>query len=145
MLDELVQLLSDPSLAAVLDLAGDLGTSKERSTIALELMEIFTRDGLAKRWGARDDQLYRTENALKQRGSFDAAAAQLQNLRRDQLMSPNKTMSAESVLLQLTRPASPGKRPLEEAERPCAPQTSRTSPAPAAAAQSRRAFALWGR
>ncbi len=117
-LDELVQLLSDPSLAAVLDLAGDLGTSKERSAIALELMEIFTRDGLAKRWGARDDQLYRAENALKQRGSFDAAAAQLQNLRRNQLMTPNKTMSTESVLLRLTQPSAPKGRGLRGAERP---------------------------
>lgn len=117
-LDELVQLLGDPSLAAVLDLAGDLGGSKERSAIALELMEIFTRDGLAKRWGARDDQLYRPENALQQRGSFDAAAAQLQSLRRDQLKTPNKTMSAESVLLRLTRPPAPKARARGEAERP---------------------------
>lgn len=101
-LTQLLALLSKPRTTDVLELCSEWGANKERSAIALELLEVVTRDGLARRWGARADQLHGSSEALSSRSRFDAAAAQLQELRKNRPKNPNKTMSLESVVLRLT-------------------------------------------
>ena len=101
-LNQLLELLAEPRTSHLLELASDWASTKERAAIALELIEVFTRDGLARRWGARDDQLHWNSQSIPPQVQFDAAAAQLQELRKNRTKNPNKTMSIESVLLHLT-------------------------------------------
>ena len=99
-LSQIQNVLQSQSTTALIQLAADLSTSKERSQLALNLLEVIARDGLANKWGAKTEQiLYPHQETL---GGFNQAAAQLQNLRRNQRVNPNPTMSVESVLLELT-------------------------------------------
>lgn len=99
-LSEIRTLITTHSSANLLQLAADLGSSRERSQLAMRILEVVTRDGLAHKWGARHEQLHDHNNLTS--GRFDQAASQIQQVRENQVMNPNPTMSVESVLLELT-------------------------------------------
>ncbi len=103
-LSELDQRLSeathDGSMRGALAAAADLGSEREKADLALALIEIAVRDGLAKAHGAGDTHMLGEPPAVPSRRLAKAAAV-LTELRGMQNLYVNRTLALESVLLAL--------------------------------------------
>jgi hypothetical protein len=91
---------SDVSLRGALSAAADLGSEREKADLALALLEISIRDGLAKAHGAGDNHLL-GEALDVPSPRLAKAAAVLTELRSMQNLYVNRTLALESVLLVL--------------------------------------------
>lgn len=88
----------------ILAMAADIGSDRERTELALSLLEVEIRDRLATANGAADEQLYLDPASLAPAlpGSrLRDAAVRLQRLRQLKAFNINRTMSLENVLLAL--------------------------------------------
>lgn len=100
MRDRLAEANGDPSMRAALSAAADLGSEREKADLALALIEIAVRDGLAKAHGAGDNQLLGEPLTVPARRLAKTAAV-LTELRRMQNNNVNRTLALESVFLAL--------------------------------------------
>lgn len=104
--DRLQTLFEKPiTCAEALELAAELGSSREASALGLALLELTLRDRLAQAWGARPDQCYALDGpgtAVVSRGRLHRAAQRLAELRADEVYNLNRTLAWESLLLELT-------------------------------------------
>ncbi|MEZ0310122.1 MAG: ATP-binding protein [Myxococcota bacterium] len=103
-LAELDQRLSeatgDTSMRGAIAAAADLGSEREKADLALALLEIAVRDGLAKAHGAGDNHVLGKPLDVPSRRLAKAAAV-LTELRSMQNLYVNRTLALESVLLAL--------------------------------------------
>ncbi len=98
--DRLAVANGDPSLRGALSAAADLGAEREKADLALALLEIAVRDGLAKAHGAGDNQLLGDTLDVPNRRLAKTAAV-LTELRAMQSNNLNRTLALESVFLAL--------------------------------------------
>jgi DNA polymerase-3 subunit delta' len=90
----------DTSVRGALAAAADLGAERDKADLALALLEIAVRDGLAKAHGAGDDHVLGEPLDVPSRRLAKAAAV-LTELRSMQNLYVNRTLALESVLLAL--------------------------------------------
>lgn len=93
-----------PGIAAadIFRAAADLGQSPERTELALALVEVLIRDGLAQVHGATDDLLYHPSAQRLPQARLSAAAEELRRLRRLGALHINRAMALEGLFFTLT-------------------------------------------
>ena len=98
----------DASLETLLGIAADLGADRQRTELALAILEVELRDRLAQVHRSSPESLYLEVSPCTPAGAgpvadrLTLAAERLQELRRVRSLNINRTLSLESLLMLIT-------------------------------------------
>jgi DNA polymerase-3 subunit delta' len=88
-------------LPVIIEAAADLAADRERTDLALALIEVEVRDRLAHACGATFDHLLTQPVSSGSLQHLSAAASRLQSLRRFKTLNINRSVALETVLFTL--------------------------------------------